>query len=107
MDRLGSRTREQLRIFRSTNINNINTRLLKFCYEIQDEILGRYGPRTQVPLGKVDLSTVADQSIAASISLFKEASRNSRANRRIVPTKEGKARGVDIATENLDIFKKR
>jgi retron-type reverse transcriptase len=90
----------------SHNIEEMHTKLVEFCQQVQERTIGKAKPEhSRKP--RRDRLSCSEQTIAASIRLYKQASQVSDENDVIFPTREAQSQGVDALTENLNILKQR
>ena len=88
------------------DIDEINTKLVQFCQQVQENTIGyRRPPLTWTPQSMSP--SVREQTVTASIHLYKHASQSSQENSVIFPTQEAMSQGIDAATENLAILQER
>jgi hypothetical protein len=88
------------------DVNQMNTRLVRFCQEIQEKTVGRAVP-SQNRARQAQRPQVRDQTLRASIQLYKQASQSSQENDVIFPTPDAHQHGMDALMENLTILKER
>jgi hypothetical protein len=87
-------------------IEGINAKLVHFCQHVQEKTIGLAGPSTaRTPQGT--RPTTREQTVLASIRLYKHASQVSKENDVIFPTLEAMSQGIDVTSENLSILKER
>lgn len=86
------------------DVEALSAYVIKVCQEIAESKLGRTRARgTRAST----MQTSEMQTYAASVRLYKEASRGSRENEVVVPTERAQSQGMDAMTENLQIFEER
>jgi hypothetical protein len=90
----------------SDNIDEINTKLVQFCQQIQEKTIGLSTPQ-QNRTPQTQKPSAREQTVTASIRLYKQACQSSEENDVIFPTPEAVSRGVDAIAENLAIFQER
>src|SRR5438045_9759615 len=84
----------------------MNAKLVELCQQIQERTIGKAEPyQNQRP--RTDQLLLQQQTIAASIRLYKQASQVSNENDVIFPTLEAQSQGVDAITKNLTMLKQR
>jgi retron-type reverse transcriptase len=90
-------------------IDEINTKLVQFCQSVQEQTIGLATPLPtyQKKKKKKTTTTTHEQTLAASIRLYKHASQISQENEVIFPTPEARAKGWDAVTENRAILQER
>jgi hypothetical protein len=90
----------------SESIDEMNTKLVHVCQQVQEQTIGRAtsSPTRTRQSQKV---YVHEQTVTASIRLYKSASQSSEENNVIFPTAEAADKGIDAAAENLAIFQER
>ena len=90
----------------SEDLEDINAKLVEFCQRVQEQTIGQAISQPGQGLQSVTPSP-RQQTIQASIRLYKHASQSSKENDIIFPTPEAISKGLDAAAENLAILQER
>lgn len=86
------------------NVDEMNAKLTRFCQEVQEQTIGLASPRRA---GLSPVPTTREQTVRASVRLYKSACQASEENNVIFPTPEAASRGVTAVEENLAVFRER
>jgi hypothetical protein len=95
--------RDLLRL--TSDVERRNAQIVMMCQRISEMVLGRRSierrRRSYLPLLPIDseVSTKEDSSVLGSIRLYKRAVRMSRENAPLLPTEEGRRRGLSAIEE--------
>ena len=98
---------QQADVFKNKDVDSMNKQLVDICQRVQMQTIGesRRGSRGLTQRSCQNLAQ--EQTLAASIRLYKQASSVSKENDVILPTARAQAQGISAITENLDVYKKR
>ena len=90
----------------SDDLEDMNAKLVDFCQRVQEQTIGQAFSQPGQGWQSVSPSP-RQQTIQASIRLYKHASQSSKENEIIFPTPEAVSKGLDAAAENLAILQER
>jgi hypothetical protein len=90
------------------DIDQMNAKLVRCCQQIQEQTIGRATPpQNRTVQTRPQKMAIRDQTVAASVRLYKLASQSSEENDVIFPTPDAAGKGIDAMAENLAIFEAR
>lgn len=87
-------------------VDAMNAKLVRLCQDVQERVVGKASANPN-PSGPPRQPSTREQTLTASIRLYKQAAQASKENEVIFPTPEAQSQGRDAATEILDMFKQR
>ena len=97
---------KQLVFDHANSVDEINTKLVRWCQQIQERTVGET-PENHVSALRPSSVAVQTQTLAASIRLYKQASQGSQENEIIFPTEEAQRQQINAVRECTDLFKQR
>ena len=98
---------QQAEVFKNKDIDSMNKQLVDICQQVQMQTIGESQRSSKGRTQRSCQNLAQEQTMAASISLYKQASLVLKENNVILPTAQAQAQGISAITENLNIYKKR
>ena len=92
---------------KNETVDEMNQRLVLLCQHILERTVGESPPYLGQDCLARTSSLLQEQTLAASIHLYKQAYLVSKENDVIMPTASARGRGIDALTENLQILQRR